>query len=388
MKIKKLVAVILSALMLVILTACPKESDSNDEAEEYYDYVAEDKLIESDLRNEEYKYDEYENHIRITEYLLNETVVEIPAEINGKPVMAICPYAFSGKWLTTVIIPEGVTTIFYDAFIDCSYLENVTFPESARDIDMWAFYYTKWYEVQERPIIINNQLLDYSGASGDVVIPDGITKIGDYAFRNCPGLTSVTIPDSVTEIGGLAFEICTSLTEVTIPENVESIGYGAFSNCSGLADIKLPDSLTYIGGNAFYGTPWLAEQAQPVIINGMLVDYSSASGDVIIPDGVTLICGNAFSNCTDLIGVIIPNSVTSIDYGAFSYCSNLASVNIPDGVTEIGVCAFEACSSLTSITIPDSVTEIGDNAFYICPNLTNVTIPQRFNDKYDEIFGT
>ena len=164
---------------------------------------------------------------------------------------------------------------------------------------------------------------------GNVVIPEEVTfmnrtrkvtSIGNDAFRDCTGLTSVTIPNSVTSIGNDAFRDCIGLTSVTIPNSVTSIGYDAFYNCFGLTSVTIPNSVTSIGDSAFAG-------------------------------------------CSGLTSVTIPNSVTSIGGSAFHNCSGLTSVTIPNSVTRIGVRAFYNCSGLTSVTIPNSVTRIGDSAF-------------------------
>ena len=156
-----------------------------------------------------------------------------------------------------------------------------------------------------------------------VVIGNGVTIIGSYAFYNCHSLASVTIPDGVTIIRDYAFYNCYSLASVTIPDSVTSIGGYIFYNC-----------------------------------------YSLAS--VTIPDGVTIIRDYAFYNCYSLASVTIPDSVTSIEYSVFRYCYSLASVTIPDSVTSLLGTVFRDCYSLVSVTIPDSVTSIGGYIFYDC----------------------
>ena len=227
------------------------------------------------------------------------------------------------KTLTTYQIKEDTKLIGDDAFSGCSSLTSITIPDSVTTIGYCAFY--------------NCDSLT------SVTIPDSVTTIGDSAFSGCDSLESVTIPDSVTTIGGNAFYSCSSLTSVTIPDSVTTIEYGAFDGCSSLASITIPDSVTTIGGDAF--------------------ENCSSLTSVVIGNSVTTIGWYAFSYCKSLTSIIIPDSVTTIGSYAFYNCDSLTSVTIPDSVTTIGERAFEYCSSLTSVTIPDSVTSIGKNAF-------------------------
>ena len=188
-----------------------------------------------------------------------------------------------------------------------------------------------------------------------VVIEEGVTNIGNWAFSECSSLTSITIPDSVTNIGAAAFDSCGSLTSIVIPNSVTSIESYAFSACSSLTSITIPDSVTSIGNNAF--------------------DSCSSLTSITIPDSVTSIGNNAFDSCSSLTSITIPDGVTSIESYAFYNCSGLTSITIPDSVTNIGAAAFDSCTSLTSITIPDSVTSIESYAFCNCSNLTSITIP-------------
>ena len=174
-----------------------------------------------------------------------------------------------------------------------------------------------------------------------VVIADGVTSIGEYAFFYCESLTSVTIPDSVTSIGKYAFFCCTSLTSVTIPDSVTSIGRFAFSNCTSLTSVTIPDSVTSIGLYAFASCTsltgiWVAE--------GNSHYANDASGVLFNKDKTTLVqCPGAFAAYT------IPDSVTSIGDNTFDHCTSLTSVTIPDGVTSIGWRAFSNCTSLTDV---------------------------------------
>ncbi|MGN0469132.1 MAG: leucine-rich repeat domain-containing protein [Acutalibacteraceae bacterium] len=237
-----------------------------------------------------------------------------------------------------------------------------------------------------------------------ITIPDSVTSIGHSAFIECTGLTSVTISDSVTSIEDMAFYMCTGLTSITIPDSVTSIGSSAFNGCTGLTSITIPDSVTSIGGNTFYNTAWYNAQPDGDLYAGKFYyEYKGTmpgNTSIVIKDGTKGIAGAAFKDCTGLTSITIPNSVTSIGNYAFYYCTGLTSVAIPNSVTSIGVYAFYYCTGLTSVAIPNSVTSIGAYAFSDCTRLTSVTIPdsvtsigyEAFNDctalKYITIPGS
>ena len=214
------------------------------------------------------------------------------------------------------------------------------------------------------------------GYSGDIVIPEeveysgtlySVTSIGNEAFRNCSGLTSVTIPNSVTSIGEYAFEHCNGLTSVTIPNSVTSIDFGAFFGCSGLTSVTIPNSVTSIGKMSFW--------------------YCVNLTSVIIPNSVTSIGSQAFEGCSGLTTVTIPNNVTSIGDMAFWYCVNLTSVTIPNSVTSIGSYAFDGCSGLTSVTVEAKTPlTIADNVFSNRANAT-LRVPVGCKDAYATATG-
>lgn len=238
--------------------------------------------------------------------------------------------------------------------------------------------------------IENGVLTKYTGVGGDVIIPDGVTRIGDTVFRNRGDLTSVTIPRSVTFIGNMAFKGCTGLTSVTIPDTVEVLGGEAFDGCTGLTSFTIPNSITVFLGSVIANCSRLSRiQVSPdhpayVSVDGVLfskdktklVAYPGGKqGAYVIPGSVTRIEHSAFTGCAGLSGVSIPSSVVSIDNYAFSGCTGLTDVTIPDGVRTINAGAFKGCTGLTNIKIPNSVNRIDNFTFEGCASLASMTIP-------------
>ena len=191
-----------------------------------------------------------------------ETDIVIPSTFRGLPVKEIGDSAFSSyqdarnAFLTSIVIPDSVTSIGGWAFSGCSGLTNIEIPAGVTSIGREAFSYCS----ELTSITIPNSVTEIGDAafyrcSGltSVSIGDGVTEIGDAAFRGCIGLTSIVIGDSVTSIGSYAFEDCTGLTNITISDSVTSIGDSAFSGCSGLTSVTIPDSVTEIGSRAFDG---------------------------------------------------------------------------------------------------------------------------------------
>ncbi len=310
--------------------------------------------------------------------------------------------------LTSITIPNSVTSIGDSAFYRCTSLTSITIPDSVTSIGYRAFMYcdslarivvdknNSEYSSDSYGVLFNKNkttLIQYPvGNTGTAYkIPDSVTSIGDEAFWDCTSLTSVTIPDSVISVGDDAFYDCTSLTSVTIPDSVTSIGDEVFRDCTSLTSVTIGDGVTIIGDSAFSNCKNLTS--------------------VTIPDGVTSIGEHTFYNCTRLTSITIPDSVTSIGDKAFSNCESLTSVTIGGGVTSIGSYAFYDCTSLrkveitdlkawceidfyyshsnplyyakklylsgeliTELVIPKDVTSIGDHAFTNCESLTSVTI--------------
>ncbi len=305
------------------------------------------------------------------------TDVIIPSSYNGVPVTSIAKNAFFKSDITSVVIPDSVTSIGKSAFDSCYSL------------------------------------------SGELVIPDSVTSIGTFAFADCYRLTSVTIEDGVTSIASGAFYGCDGLTEILIPASVTNIGLYPFANCDSLQTITVDENNTvyHSENNCLIKT---SEKSLVTGIAGSVIPtdgsvtqiaryafYScDALTEITIPDTITTIGGHAFAHCDGLTSVIIPASVTSIESYAFNNSDNLMSITVDENntkyhsdgncmietdtkilvlgcsgstiptdgsVTKIAQYAFYGYGNLTSITIPASVTVIDPYAFYVCENLASVT---------------
>lgn len=300
-------------------------------------------------------YSEQENKLAS---LLNGTNVELT--INDlKGTTKINDYAFYYcKNLTSIQLPDTVTSIGERAFSVCNNLANVRISNSLVSIGNYAFSSCKFTSIN---------------------LPNTLTSIGIFAFANTSALETIIIPNSVTSIGESAFRECWALINVIFEENsqLQAIPATAFANSGKIQTISIPDSVTSIGSSAF--------------LNCKIQTIS-------IPNSVTKISNEAFKNCTSLSKVIVDNisSFAQINfsnkdsnplyYAKHLYLSSdieneITEITAEDlnGCTKISGYAFYNCSSLTSITIPNSITSIGDYAFDGCNNLTTLNLYEDFN---------
>ena len=275
--------------------------------------------------------------------------------------------------LKSVTITGG--NILYGAFYNCKSLTSIVIPDSVTTIGDSAFYNCKSLK--------------------SVVIPDSVTSIGEDAFYSCDSLTSIVIPDSVTKIGTCAFCDCYSLTSVYYTGTAEewaAITIGSENYRLTAANrYYYSESRPTIEGNFWHyvdGVPTVwPEYIEPVYSKGLEYTLNpdnasySVTGigtctdtDIIIPSTyeglpVTSIGDSAFYGCTSITSITISAGVTTINKNAFSQCNALQYVSIPEGVTSIGDYAFDGCSSLTAVAIPNSVISIGYYAFEYCQQM-------------------
>ena len=317
------------------------------------------------------------------------TSVSLPQELTS-----IGRCAFYGCTnLSSLTIPSGVATIGDQAFYGSSALSSITMPNTVKRIGQAAFsgctalmnVSFQGTEEQKKQIDIrehNERLLNadwqtypnangqcgadlswaYYSSTGELSI-QGSGAMYDFELDGQPWgavkdeITSISLPADLTSIGKEAFRDCKRLTSVTIPSGVTTIKNAAFSGCTRLAYVSIPDTVTTIGRDAFRGCKGLTS--------------------ITLPNSVTSLGGYAFRDCTNLMSVTLPSKLTSIEESTFFGCTELVNITIPDSVKSIGAEAFRNCSALMTVTIPGNVTSIKKMVFSGCSSLTNVTVPHR-----------
>lgn len=276
--------------------------------------------------------------------------VIIPATYNGLPVTEIWDRAFyQVKGMTSVTIPEGVTYIESEAFLNCpdlreihlpASLENVTGSLSIGFMNCPSLEVIEVAEGNEKYFAKNNCLIEKStgklvlGGRAQIPADGSVKSIGAHAFAGNLLLKSVKIPEGVTDIYTSAFEGCTNLASITLPKTLKTVRQSAFKGCTALASI-------------------------------------------VIPDSVNEICNAAFSDCNNLKNVTLSKNLTLIDSEAFKACA-IESIEIPAGVKELGA-AFSECEKLKNVTLPESFERFVGHTFAGCTALESINLPASLN---------
>ena len=214
----------------------------------------------------------------------------------------------------------------------------------------------------------------YSYNPSKVIIKDGVTRIGDNAFRGCTNIEEIQIGTNVSVIGVEAFGNLSNISSIEIPENVTTIEAAAFYNCKNLITIMLPSNITSIEMALFENCYKLTNINIPenvTFIGERAFDDCSSLTTINIPEKVVTIEEEAFNRCTKLKEIYIPDSVSTIGEYAFYGCENVTSVVVGNGITSIPTMAFH-CYNLKTIVLGSGITTIQQNAFYDCRNIKNI----------------
>lgn len=221
--------------------------------------------------------------------------------------------------------------------------------------------------VSEEFMILDGELISYSGSGRDVTVPDGVRVINEGAFLGCTNMESLILPEGVEQISQKAFWGCVGLRRISLPKSLRKIGLCAFRECGSLEEIDVPEGVTEMGDAVFRGCEGLIRVTLPDSLAEMGTSTFSDCfylKEVRLPVGLERVGVSAFQGCISLTEIHIPDGVRTLDTRAFLGCSSLRRVRLPEGLREIERRCFEGCRSLMELKVPDSVTFIGANAFY------------------------
>ena len=316
-----------------------------------------------------------------------------PNTYSNGDIVAVAKAAFKDcTQLTSVTIPDGVTSIGAEAFAGCTELQTVSIPDSVTEIGTNVFadcpnlQYTElggaeFLGNESNPYVILIRVKDKNVTAFS--IPEQTKIIYADAFSGCAALKNLTVPNSIIQICDRAFYGCEKIQNATVGTGVTAIGRSAFAGCNAIESLKVPfigetvgyTTNTFIG--YFFGAEKFAESAEKVPSSLKTV---TVTGDRVI--------GNyAFYQCENITKVRISGEVTEIGMRAFWKCSGLTEVVLPESLTVIGIDAFRECTALTEITISDAVTDLGGLVFYGCTNLQKITIGKNVEKLDNDVLG-
>lgn len=282
--------------------------------------------------------------------------------------------------LTSVVIPKHVEELSLDVFTGCTGLIDVVLSKGIiASIGFKGCKSLTSVVIPDSVTSIGEYAFAYCNSLKHIIIPDSVTFINGYAFEECFSLASITLPDSVARLYS-GFTSCSSLASITLPKSVAYMAtMNGFNGCSALRSITIPDGTTKIDSNAFDSCSALTSITLPesiTSIEGYAFRACYSLTNITIPNGVTRIGSYAFSSCTGLTNITLPNNITTINEYTFANCSGLVSITIPEGVTEVAKYAFSKCYSLANVTFPSSIKTIGESAFQTCTSLMKCDFSQ------------
>lgn len=372
-------------------------------------------------------------------------------------VKVIGEKAFLQKAITSVVIPNSVDSIKTMAFSGCRSLTSVTMGRGLKysgngafgastkiatvnisDLSAWCGI--EFYDFNANPIQFAKSITLNGKNITDLVIPDDVESIGDFAFYNCNSLQSITIGKGVKSIGQSAFYYCYNVPSLEVPGNVAEIGTGAFSSmrgikemtlgngieiidtdafkgCQALTSVSFPASLKKIGSTAFASCGALAEVNFAAAVDSIAKDAFSLSNKIVkvnipsldewckinfattksnpvsvskslfvngqeltsiaVPEGLDKIKDYTFFGLANATDVVFPDGLKEIGNASFQLCQSIEELNIPETVIKIGKAAFQSCSALTSVNIPEGIDSISSNLFNMCAKLPSVKLPAK-----------
>ena len=324
--------------------------------------------------------------------------VTIPSSVaydgNSYVVTGVDNSAFNSCfYITSVTIPNSVTTIGVRSFESCTSLQTVHWGDCVQTIGDGAFSYCRGLSTINLPnsvISLGNNAFEWCSAANSIIIGNSVNSVGESAFGFCSSVTTLIIGSSVETIGNGAFSDCSSITSVNIPSSISYIGGGAFYNCSNIVRVSYNGSISEwlnINFNGIYSNP--VQHSRSLYINDNVVK------SVVVPEGITRINNSTFCGMDSLYSVRLPSSLLAIDHFAFYGCSKLPKIELPSSMHSIGYRAFNGCSELDTIicnraTPPSCISDSPNHSienFDGVPLTAKVLVPCQSVEEYQTSNG-
>lgn len=326
---------------------------------------------ESYVTEDGYRYTINDDIVRIIGYEGTDSVLSIPAAIEGKWVASVGGKGFRGnKNITEITIGEGIEELDPYAFSACKNLKKVVIPSSMYSLSQGVFGGCESLEEVRIPLSLGKiepEAFSTCSSLKSLTLPDGLTSIGTGAFQFCSSLQSIQIPKEITRIPANAFYGCKSLGTVTFPEELNEIGLGAFGHCESLTLVSFPEKLVKIGDSAFMNCSSLREIELPYSISELKSGtFRECTGlERVSGAMVTKLEGTVFSGCTNLKQLYFP-LLSEMDEFAFNDCTALESLESFRGDT-IPTYAFANCTNLKTLYLGNELKFVGEGAFKEVP---------------------
>ena len=315
---------------------------------------------------------------------------------------------FGGGWygassLQEIELGEGLKEIGDNWFSGLYSIEELVIPSTVTNIGSWAFSELAGYSYDgydySHPISIvlpqglkriGDYAFGYSGGLREIVVPDGVNYVGEGAFESCGNLTNIVLGSGVKQVPKNLCRQCSNLSSVVLRSLVDRVNDYAFSDCRNLATFPFSTNLTYIGERAFSGCEVLSDINLPecmAYIGNYAFAYCYGIKSIRLPSGINQDSKSLFQECRELVSVDFPADLTRIGGEWFSGCRKMCLASLPDGVEDIGDRAFYDCDAIESLMLPSSLTHIGQSVFANCDHLSDVNIPSSLRDVYDYSFN-
>ena len=308
--------------------------------------------------------------------------------VNEGRIVYSCDYIYSVPSSIKTVNITDASRIVGGAFANCTSINKIVLNNGITSIGDYAFQNNPWYKSLTDEFVIDgdNVLIKYNGTKSNVVIPDTVKHIAGGVFKNNTKISAVTLPDELLSIGENTFNGCTNLTAMTIPKSVVKIGGNAIPDTCTISVYRPSAGYDYRSTNRIVLNSSFAtgNETYYYIVNddgcAEIIGCTTTSTELTVPtdfDGIVVnkIGDYGFANCTTLNSITIPANILNIGKYAFTGCTGLVNATIPTTVDTVGDYAFNNCTGLKNVTISEGVQALGEGAFYNCISLIEAVVP-------------